>query len=229
VNRNIAFGTGLCLLLLLGFSFSTASAQTVIISYSNRGNYDGMFGDYFPGSTNYIVGYDVPEYRNFFVFDLSGVVQPIASATLDLYLPNTSGKGYFSSHPSENFQLHDVVTSISNLTAGTGGLAAFNDLGSGVVYGNRSISDADEGTVVEILLNTSAVASMNANHGLFAMGGSLTTLDHPPTFIEVAFAFTGNDSDVSELRLTFVPEASTATLIAFAAMIFGMRSRKRST
>lgn len=209
---------------------SLASGQTTVFNYKDRGQYSD-FGVHDKNNSNYLAGYIGNEYRNFFVFDLTGVIQPIASATLNLSLPGVPRPGYDSPDPSGNFELHDVVTSISSLTAGTGGVAAFNDLASGVVFGDRSITNADAGTVVDIPLNASAIAAMNSNHGLFAMGGSVTTLTTPPAYpAEAVFAFTGATgfSDTSQLRLTFVPEPTGAALTANFAMIFGMwRSRKR--
>ena len=168
------------------------------------------------------------EHRNFFVFDLAGVTQPISSATLNLYVPSATENGYVSADPSENYELHDVVTSLSALIAGTGGKPAYNDLGGGVVYGSRTMTAADMGTTVEINLNAAAIAALNASHGLLAIGGSITSLDSLSN-TEYTFGNTGLVTDISQLRLTLVPEPTSAALVAFAAMIFGMqRSRKRS-
>ena len=101
--------------------------------------------------------------------------QPIASAKLALSVPAT---GYISADPSENYELHDVTTSLGNLLNGTGGVAAHTDLGTGVVYGSRMMTAADSGNVVEIELNSSAIAALNAAIGLFGIGGSITTLDN---------------------------------------------------
>src|SRR5947207_11973228 len=89
-----------------------ATAQTVTISHTDRGWYNNT-GFHNPSNPNYVVGGD---YNNFFVFDLSGVTQPIASAKLALYVPSAlAGPGYSSPDPSENYELHDVTTSIATL------------------------------------------------------------------------------------------------------------------
>jgi hypothetical protein len=229
MQRKIAFGIPFSILLFILVSGLVASAQTVAIVYTDRGWYSSD-GFHDPSNTNYIAGdFTDPtgshEHRNFFVFDLSSIAKPIASATLTLLDPL-----YVSDDPSENYELHDVVTPIPSLIAGTGGLAAFNDLGSGVVYGSRTMTAADKGTVVNIPLNSSAIDAMNNATGPFAMGGSITTLDSI-TSDEFAFGF----SDIlsvdfgGALQLTLAPEPTSAALIAFAAMIFGVqRSRKRS-
>jgi hypothetical protein len=211
---------------------SPASGQTTIIDYASRGQFSDV-GIHVNTNSNYLVGFSGPNaYRNFFVFDLASVAQPIAAATLELSVPGPPRPGYDSADPSENFELYDVVTPVSTLTAtGALGTAPYNDLGSGVEYGSRSITNADTGTIVTIPLNASAIAAMNSNHGLFAIGGSLTTLTSPPAYpTEAVFAFTGvaGFSDTSRLRLTFVPEPSSVAMLAVAAAISGMRQlRKR--
>ena len=171
-----------------------------------------------------------PEFRDFFVFDLSSVTETIVSAKLALLLPNSIARGYFSSDPSENYELHDVTTPISTLVDGTSGLAAWNDLGSGVVYGSRTMTPADtmpfDDTIVEIDLNDSAIAALNSSHGLFAIGGSLTTLDTVAN-MELVFWATGLVSDTSQLRLTLVPEPFTLLLLGIGAIsLLGRRKAK---
>src|SRR5678815_3085490 len=139
------------------------TAQTVVIAHTDRGQYSDT-GFHNPGNPNYVVGGNSFPivYHNFFVFDLSGVTQPIASATLALFVPSSlSGPGYQSPDPSENYELHDVTTSIATLLAGTGGVAAYTDLGGGIVYGSRTMTAADMGTLVEITLNPAAIAALD--------------------------------------------------------------------
>jgi hypothetical protein len=104
-----------------------------------------MTGNHQPETHNYFVGdrFGVGrDFRNFFVFDLAGVTQPIASAKLALFVPILPEPGYESPDPSENYELHDVVTPFATLLDGTGGVAAHADLGSGVVYGSRTMTAA---------------------------------------------------------------------------------------
>jgi hypothetical protein len=218
-------------LFLLVCNFS-ASAATLNVPAIDRGWYD-ITGSHNPFNDNYAVGDDrgyglcgattcFNDYRNFFVFDLSGVTQPISSAKLALNVPLAA---YESSDPSENYELHDVVTPIAALIDGTGGVAAHADLGSGVVYGSRTMTAADMESVVEITLNSSAVSALNSTHGLFGIGGSLTTLDDLVNN-EYTFAVT-NFEKISQLRLTLVPEPSTRILLAIAAIsLLGYRIAK---
>ena len=211
---------------------SLVFAQTVNINYTDRGTYIPA-GEHKPADVSYIVGDFrgttlcgpcVNDIRNFFVFDLSSVNQPVASAKLALLVPGTT-PGFASNDGKEAYELHDVTTPIASLVGGTGGVAAHSDLGSGVVYGIRSMSATDMGNVIEITMNPSAIAAMNSNHGLFAIGGSITSLDGVANN-EYAFGFTGSQS-VSELRLTLVPEPSTLLLLGIGAIsLLGYRKAK---
>jgi hypothetical protein len=211
--------TPLTLLILL-LVCQVACTQTLNISTIDRGWYDAT-GFHDPNNLDYVVG-DIrascpsctDDNRNFFVFDLSGVSQPIASAKLALQASNV-----FTADPSETYELHDVTTLITSLRNRTGGVAAWTDLGSGVVFGSRSMTEADIFTVVEIPLNLSAIAAMNSTHGLFAMGGSITTLD---SLSNSEFAFGRTSSSTTELRLTLVPEPSILFLLAIGGIGLGL-------
>jgi hypothetical protein len=236
MRRKTASTSGLTFLFFLVLTRIT-SAGTVVINYTDRGWYE-VTGIHYPNDRNYYAGDDrgypdgLDDYRNFFVFDMSMITQPIESAKLALFVPPSAssygGPGYFSPDPSENYELHDVVTPITALMAGTGGVAAHTDLGSGVVYGSRTMTRADDGSVIEIPLNSSAIAAMNSTHGLFGIGGSITTLDESPNF-EGTFGGTGGENaiEATELRLTLVPEPSTFLLLGIGAIsLLGYRKAK---
>jgi hypothetical protein len=206
------------------------SAGTRIIPAIDSGWYSET-GFHAPSNLNYIVGdYRRPgvpdpkeDVRNFFVFDLSRVTQPIVSANLELTVP--AADGYGSADPSENYELHDVVTSLAALLDGTGGVAAHADLGSGIVYGNRLMSDADEGQLVEITLNSSAIAALNSSHGPFGIGGSITTLDGLANR-EVVFGNSGGPGFISQLRLE-VPEPSSLAQFVLLSLLLSASRRVR--
>lgn len=228
MRRVIVLKTALIALAANAAFCLSATGQTFNVDVTDRGWYDETgFSD--PSIIAYIAG-DFrgsgcqnsgcsADIRDFFVFNLSSVPAPIASAKLALSVPPVvaTPPGYSSADPSENFELHDVTTSISALLAGTGGVAAHTDLGSGIVYGNRSMSAADNGTVVEIPLNSAAVAAMNASSGLFGMGGSITTLDSIPNE-EYEFGWSFTTNEIVQLRLSLVPEPSSATLCILSAL-----------
>jgi hypothetical protein len=231
MRRKSTSTSGLTLLFFLVLAPIT-SAATVEINYTHRGWYD-ITGFHNTFNDNYAVGDDrggglcgpttcFNDYRNFFVFDLSGVTQQISSAKLALNVPLAA---YESSDSSENYELHDIITPIAVLIDGTGGLAAHADLGSGVVYGSRTMTAADMASVVEITLNSSAVSALNSTHRLFGIGGSLTTLDDLANN-EYTFGVT-NFEKISQLRLTLVPEPSTLLLLAISATsLLGYRKAK---
>lgn len=221
----------LATLLTVLFIGRVAFAETIVINYSDRGWYRTT-GFHSPSNQNYISGdyrgiFEDSDYRNFFVFDLSGVLLPIESAKLALFLPaGQSTPGYQSADQSENYELHDVVTPIFTLLNGTGGVAAHTDLGSGTIYGSRTITAADQGSVVEIALNSSAIAALNSSDGLFGIGGSVTTLDEIANN-EVVFSFASDAPFVSQLRLTLVPEPSSGLLCLIGIVATQLRRNRR--
>jgi hypothetical protein len=227
---------------LLAFSLATSSAgeQTITLNTIDRGWYDRQ-GLHIPTNNNYLVGDNriivcnptdsgcLDDYRNFFVFDLSSVTQPIGAATLRLWNPGQPW-GFRSPELSETYELHDVTTPSFPLLQGTAGVNAHTDLGTGIVYGSRVITEADTGQFIEIVLNSSAIAAMNANgpptgnNAPFVIGGSLITLDQLANG-ETVFGTT-SDGEVTQLTLTLVPEPSTPFLLAVGAVRLLCRRRK---
>ena len=137
------------------------------------------------------------QYNNFFVFNLSGVSPLIQSASL-----NVSADGYSSPLASDTYGLFDVTTPIASLEAtGSGETTIFQDLGSGVSYGTKTVTSASNGTVLNIPLNAAAVAALNSKRGSqFAIGGALTTLTGSSA--QYLFAGSGSPTDTVQLALT---------------------------
>lgn len=109
--------------------------------YQDTGSHDSLSANYIAGNSSDSSGPRV--FRNWFVFDLSSVTDTIIGAELRLFNP-TSG---FASllDTSETYTLFDVSTSISTLTATNGGgngVAVYGDLGTGTIYGSRSLTSA---------------------------------------------------------------------------------------
>lgn len=177
-------------LVLGAFSFALSlGAQAGTTLYATGAGWFSNAGEHSQPNDNYAVGGGQDGYvrNNFFLFDLSGVSGPITSATLRVYNPNAPVSagfpyGYTSSDPTENYAVFDVSTPVANLASGYGigslaGQAIFRDLGSGQNFGMTTVSLADNGKFVEVSLNASALTALNAAVGLFALGGTLTTLD----------------------------------------------------
>jgi hypothetical protein len=200
MRQTVEFAKVLVALLPALMMNPSVQAETTNLDATDHGWYDGA-GEHFPDNVNYLVGDTLSlgrDVHDFFVFDLSGITRTITAAKLALTLP--SAAGYNSGDPSENFELHDVTTSIPMLINGTGGVAAYADLGSGTVFGSRTITRADSGTVVEITLNSSGIAALDAAPGFIALGGSLTTLD-AATNNEFIFGNTHLVETITQLRL----------------------------
>ena len=212
----------------MGLACTASASLIVTLDHDDRGWYRSN-GTHSPVNTNYTNGgIGNNEYRNFFVFDLSGVSGTILSAYLHLAMPNN---GYRSPDSTETYRVQDVTTSIASLIAGTGGVAAFNDLGSGTVFGSQTVQNSDEGGFVDVTLNSSALTELNAATGQWAVGGNISTLNAIPD-LEYAFAFSNGTQTTQLVLLTAVPEPTTFLpllgLIAGAVMFHRPR-RQRDT
>ncbi len=197
------------------------SNADMVISYSDSGHYQST-GAHDQANQNYAVGYSGGSYpkglRDYFVFDLTGVTEVITVATLRLYNPikDSSGEprqfgdGYQSPDATETIVFHSVETTISTLRTHAGdisiGQSIYNDLGTGVLFGNKVVSASDNGTIITIDLNDAAVAELNDRRGdVWAIGGALGTLTGSSSVQEMVFAYTGSDWMTRELALTTVP------------------------
>ena len=182
----------------------TAGGVTTIVA-TGRGWYDADGSVNGASATNnYIVGLcgndacnETPDHttNNFFVFPNLAAGVPITAASLLLDVPAaTPNPGYISIQPGLTYTIYDVSTPVASL--GTAGAGIFADLGTGVVYGNRTYTAADMGTTTTIPLDAAAIAFLNANRGVpVAFGGSITVvstvvpvLDSWPTLLLMAAA-----------------------------------------
>ena len=175
--------------------------------------------------TNYAVGDSTIDlWHNWFVFDFASLSEPIVAAELLLYNPPG---GFESVDPTEDYTLFDVSTDPLSLAAGMGGIAVYDDLGTGLTYGAYTASAADNDSFIIIELNTDAVASINASLGnLWAVGGALTSLDDVPS-TEALFGFSGDvPLGMNQLVVTPIPAPGCLALLAVAAL--GSSARRRS-
>jgi len=181
--------------------FSASVVQAVLVSI------DGVSGSYRKNSSTfgwfdqrYMTGErNTYIHRSYFVFDLSGLSGDVQSAKLLLTCPP---EGY-DGDEFEIFATYDVSTDLSLLMSGGAGQSGWEDLGSGTTYGSVAMSENDENTLVEIALNMAAVSDIQSSLGnLFAIGGSLETIDNPNKSLERVFANTaiGDDPGGSLIR-----------------------------
>jgi hypothetical protein len=159
--------------------------------------------------------------RNFFVFDLGGVIGDITGASLNLFNPPD---GFSSQDAFETYVVFDVSTDISTLIThitGPTGLAIYDDLGTGSQYGRHTSTIADNDRMVTIPLNAAALAALNQASGLFAFGGAITSLDEVDND-EFLFGFSGIRQRLgTQLVLegvVLVPEPNTGVLSGLALL-----------
>jgi hypothetical protein len=147
------------------------------------------------GNKNYITGQLRPtQYHDFFVVDLSTADLPVLDATLNLFNP---ASGFSSDKPTETYTLFDVSTPIDQLRAsGSGRTDIFDDLSTGVSFGSRIVSTADNGKVVnENLFGFTGLSSdtrqLVATLGNLADFYRLNLDDHAPLQVAVSLPSQG--------------------------------------
>jgi hypothetical protein len=124
--------------------------------------------------------------NNWGAFDLHNLAGPVTSAVLSL---NTAG---FAGGPVLTYTLFDTNGLLRDLdverSAGDlGGIALYNDLGSGIAYGSRNYTSADDSAIRSITLNGAALGAIqSAAGGQFALGGLVsigrTAVPEPATW-----------------------------------------------
>ncbi len=227
---------------------ASARALTITIAASDSGSFSED-GNHTATNETYLAGWSNDEYRNFFVFDVSGLPagETILSATLRAYNPAVGEPdvsytgGYQSPDASETYQLVEVLTpavAFGVTHVGTG-LAIYLDLADGPVYGAQTVTVADNGAFIEVALNAAGLAALDAAVGDFVLGGHLSSLTSAFGTDELIWGLTdppGLGPYTRELVVVLTPEPApglllTLGLIGFAAArrpAFGRRARARA-
>jgi hypothetical protein len=145
------------------------------------------------GNDNYFVGtLSGDTFNNFFSFDLQNLSSSETVLSATLYL-NQFG----SESPVGEYALFDVSTPFETLNDNSGtSTSIFDDLGSGVSFGNFAINPANDFTYISLNLNANAVAAINNSIGdYFSIGGTLSpsvgTVPEPTTMIGLAASSVG--------------------------------------
>jgi hypothetical protein len=224
-----------------GLLATSASAQ--LQSYGPiDASFAGWYSEAGESSTNqglspsYRAGnYDAITYRNYFVFDRSGLTGAhIEKATLDIFLPGADfGATYFSADPADVgaiFSLYKFDGSMSALVSGSNPLSSYADLApNGSLFGNITVSESSNaGVLLSLELNPFFLSYLNSVAGEFVLAGSLSNADASPVSDELMFLNSEN-AQAPQLRLEFVavPEPSTYGLIG-AGMLGLLVWRRRA-
>jgi len=218
------------LLVLMGISIIAAPAAAEILIFNTSDNQfdvgvdnQGWWCDKHPNydeNDNYATGIHPLEdasFHNFFSFDLSSLTSPVISAKLEL-----TRYTYASYWDSEVLGLFDVSTDAVTLNNNRViNLTIFNDLGTGVSYGEFEVySEGLSTDVLSFELNAAALTDINAAMGgWFSIGGALLSPLSPGTLF-----LSSHDGGVQRLVLEVISEPTT--LILFALGLVVLRKRR---
>lgn len=164
-------------------SFQRALLATASGFYLHKGGHT---------ANNYAVGWytgNDDEVRDYFVFDLSPVPRPFASAMLHVSAGPPNQSLYSSPDPTETFKLFSVTSEIDTVKGGAGGVPVFTDLGDGTVYAEYLATSAIP-KLVDIPLNAAGLQYVNNADSRVIFGGAITTLQKGE-FSERLFNSTG--------------------------------------
>ncbi|MEQ8667669.1 MAG: hypothetical protein RIC12_00765 [Pirellulales bacterium] len=162
----------------------TANAQLTRLAVDNGFYQSGLHN---PLNMNYFTGQITgTQTHSFFVFDVPDAGGSISSAMLRIPTYDVVTADAF-----ESLGVFDVTTDLGALLDGTGGLAAYDDLASGVAFGAADIPGTKPPTFIEVPLNAEAIHQINNGSGAFALGAALTSIDGPDDQYAFAFSRTG--------------------------------------
>ncbi|MEH2301194.1 MAG: hypothetical protein V7K88_19895 [Nostoc sp.] len=220
---------------VVGFGLGTlnvAQAATFTVNASDQGwwavehGYGQNNGRNDNDNTNYITGYlRGLDFRNFFTFDL-GAIAGVSSATLQIQ------RFEGAVDPTETLGFFDVSTPANVVIQknSSPNNSIYNDLGSGKNYGTFDVTTSgDPNEILSFVLNSDAIADINARSGkFFSIGGAL---QGDLEYENYLFAASGNGSlaklVIDNTHSATVPEPHTLDGIAVAGVACLWLKRKR--
>jgi hypothetical protein len=230
-----------------------------VINATDTGNYakngGGFFGSpesiqartgiYAAGVQDYTgFGFVAIETRNYFEFNLAQVAGQITGVTLQLFEPVGGFLALNHNVPfggSASYTLRDASQDAGNL-AENGGLilgeagysaylSRYNNLGSGTLFGGTTVTSTNDGTILSIALNSSAIAAILAHEGgMFAIGGAVDPSALPNNFSFVGIFNGSNSVGISRLVIQTsqsVPEPGSLALVGIGGLVFLGHARYR--
>jgi len=168
----------LSLVLAVGFLVAIpagpASAATTVLNATDTGWWFAT-GEHGASNSNYIVGYYVRgDYNDYFTFDLSAGLPACGAITGATLSVSNSNGGSGSPRP---YTLYDVSTPAAALDAtdpgSAAGIAIFNDLGGGTLFGSMAPTTVNDTPIVVPFLPAGVAALNAARGGTFSVGGTL--------------------------------------------------------
>jgi len=169
----------LSIISFLAITVCRAKADTISINTFDLGWYKSG-GAHTSGNVNTYTGsyYNNQEYRSFYLWNLPNFEGKVVSATLMINLVYPLGTVGLKTQSGEMFDVSDSNLAYIRKTNGDGhGVDIWNDLGSGLSYGQFVITSQDSGWV-SYDLNAAAISEINTSKGeVFAMGIDNTSVN----------------------------------------------------
>ena len=163
----------------MAFALPASALTTISINSFDAGWYRSD-GYHSTANTNILAGSTSSgSYNNFFAFDLSGIAGQVVSASLEI----AGNNGWYRNFSGNaTYDVRQVTTSVSSLLGGTGGVAAYTDLGDGTLYGSTSVSTPGNNyrrmPTVTIALNGALDDLTAAQGNQIVFGGSTNANPH---------------------------------------------------
>lgn len=180
-------------------------------------------------------------FRSFFTFDVPILPGDVVAAQLNLQLYGIllSGYGAIPDSILFPFTIYDVGTSATDLATerprgSVAGQSIYQDIGSGLIYGQYAAHSSEVGTILTIDLNQQAISELNRlAAGTFSIGIALDQSNWNTTLAQryggIQFSDVYNEPLTHQLIVTTVPEPETYVLLISGLGMMGLIiTRRRS-